>query len=212
MSIVFVVSAPSGTGKSTLVRRLLDRDRKLEFATSVTTRPRRSSEVDGREYLFVSEERFFAMRGAGDLLEWAEVFGHYYGTPRSGLEDALARGQDVVLDIDVQGASSLKETLPEAVRVYVLPPAREALEQRLTARSSDARPVIERRLGEAAREVANFSSYDYVIVNRNIDESVDALHSIVIAERSRTARMETAIGPILASFGIEPSRGTEGDE
>ena len=202
MSIVFVVSAPSGTGKSTLVEQVVARDGQLEFGVSVTTRPRRHTEVDGRAYRFVSVDQFRDMRSRGELLESAEVFGNYYGTPRSALENARDCGRDVVLDIDVQGAASLMKLLPSAVKIFILPPSKVVLRQRLTERSSDAKPVIERRLSEAGREVGNFDSYDYVIVNRSIQESVDRLLSIVIAERSKKSRMERSVGPILESFGV----------
>ena len=212
MSIVFVVSAPSGTGKSTLVNGLLERDSALDFSVSVTTRPPRSSEVDGKAYQFVGKRQFRQMREQGELLEWAEVFGNYYGTPRAAMERARARGRDLVLDIDVQGASSLIEILPNAVTIFILPPSSRVLEQRLTERSSDTRSVIARRLGEAAREVGNFRSYDYVIVNRTIEDSVDRLYSIVKAERSRRMRMEPGIEPILDSFGVGPDPRMEGDQ
>ncbi len=209
MSIVFVVSGPSGTGKSTLVNAVVDRDQQLEFAISVTTRPRRQTEVNGKSYHFVSVERFTQMRNDHELLEFAEVFGNYYGTPRAALDDALARGRDVVLDIDVQGASLLSKELPDAVRIFILPPSKEILRSQLTRRASDSIKVIERRLGEATREVQDFVSCDYVIVNRNIDDSVNALHAVIVAERSRRARMDASVEPILKSFGVYRNSGVE---
>lgn len=202
MSIVFVISGPSGTGKSTLVKRVVERDSGLEFAISVTTRPPRHNEIDGEAYRFVSKERFLQMKDAGEFLEWAEVFGNYYGTPWVEVKEPGSRGLDVVLDIDVQGASSLMKRLPDAVRVFVLPPSSEILAKRLRERSSDDRTVIERRLAEASREVGNHGLYDYVVVNENIEQSVERLHSILVAERSKRARMERAITPILQSFGV----------
>ncbi len=202
MSIVLVISAPSGTGKSTLVGRLVDRDPRLEFAVSVTTRPPRRHEVDGSAYRFVSRESFFGMRNRGEFIEWAEVFGNFYGTPWSAVDEARSRECDLVLDIDVQGGASLIERLPGAVTVFILPPSKEELERRLRERSADRRAVIERRLGEAVREIRGGDRYDYVLVNERIDESVAVLHSILVAERSRRVRMERAVEPVLRSFGM----------
>ena len=202
MSIVFVISAPSGTGKSTLVRRVVERDSKLEFAISVTTRPARNTEVDGEAYHFVSKEGFLRLKEAGEFLEWAEVFGNYYGTPWSAVARARASGLDLVLDIDVQGASSLMKRLPDAVRVFILPPSSDVLAQRLKDRSSDDEAVIERRLAEASREVGSYRTYDYVVVNDNIEETVRKLHAILVAERSKRESMEPTIVPILESFGV----------
>ncbi len=209
MSIVFVVSAPSGTGKSTLVSALVKRDDRLDFGVSVTTRPRRRAEVDGKAYRFLSVEQFMELRDAGSLLEWAGVFGHFYGTPMSAIESARVRGRDVVLDIDVQGASSLREKLPDAVTVFILPPSQADLRRRLTGRSTDPNEAIERRLSEAAREVEQFRFYDYVIVNRDIDEAVNVLHSVVVAERSKRARMDASTEAVLDSFAIGTDAGVE---
>lgn len=211
MSLVFVISAPSGAGKSTLVDRLRQRDSNCDFAASVTTRPPRDGEVDGEAYSFVSEERFAAMREAGELLEWAEVFGHWYGTPTSAVEAARSRGKDLLLDIDVRGAASLEKKLPTAVTIFVLPPSREDLERRLRDRSSDAASSIERRLGEAAREVGSYASYDHVVINKDVDAAVDRLHAILVSERSKRENMEGAIAPILESFGIDKSPDSETD-
>ena len=134
VSIVFIISAPSGSGKSTLVQRLMDREGNLEFSTSVTTRSPRPGDVDGKSYDFVSQEEFLRMRDGGELLEWAEVFGEFYGTPRKGLDLSRQRGNDLILDIDVQGAAQLKKKLPEAVTVFILPPSRGELEARLRKR------------------------------------------------------------------------------
>lgn len=201
MSMLFVISGPSGTGKSTLVRRVVERDSRLKFAVSVTTRPPRDTEIDGEAYHFVSKKRFLEMKDAGEFLEWAEVFGNYYGTPWVEVKRVRTRGLDLVLDIDVQGASSLMKRLPDAVKVFVLPPSSEVLAKRLRKRSSDHRTDIERRLAEASREVRKFNLYDYVVVNEDIEQSVERLHAILIAERSKRECMEPAITPILASFG-----------
>ena len=212
MSVVFVISAPSGAGKSTLANAVLASIDKMEFATSVTTRPPRASEIDGREYTFVTRKRFLEMRDKGEFLEWAEVFGHLYGTPTSAVERARARGNDLLLDIDVQGASSLVDKLPQAVRVFILPPSATQLEQRLRQRSSDENTVIERRLSEASREVGEYRFYDYIVINNELEASVERLKAILLAERSKRERMKGAIAPILNDFGILRDAATETGE
>jgi guanylate kinase len=200
MTSVFIISAPSGSGKSTLVSHLMQRVAGLRFSVSYTTRPPRGEERDGREYYFISREQFEARIERGEFLEWAEVFGNLYGTHRSELDRAALEGVDLVLDIDVKGARQLKERIPEAISIFILPPSRRVLEQRLRARSQDAGPVIERRLREAAEEIRNYSQYDYVLVNRDLEASVNVLASIVISARSRRERMEQEILPILETF------------
>ena len=201
MSTVFIISAPSGSGKSTLVTRLLKADQKLVFSISYTTREPRGKEKDAESYHFVSREDFQAMIARGEFLEWAEVFGNYYGTHRGYWDRAQAAGKDLVLDIDVQGARQLKKRVPEAVSIFILAPSRQVLEQRLRSRSEDSEAVIERRLQGAAEEIRNYRQYDYVLVNQEVDESVARLEDIVQAERTRTVRMEERIRPILDSFG-----------
>ena len=212
MPIVFVISAPSGTGKSTLANAVLAHDDRIEFATSVTTRAPRGQETEGREYRFVTRGRFLEMRDRGEFIEWAEVFGHLYGTPWSAVEEARKRGRDLLLDIDVQGASLLIKKLPSAVKIFILPPSSGKLALRLRNRSSDDDEVIERRLGEASREVNEFRSYDYVVVNDEIERSIGQLRAILSAERSKRQRMERAIQPILRGFGINPDAGAEEGE
>jgi guanylate kinase len=202
MPVVLIISAPSGSGKSTLVHRLIESDPRVDFSTSVTTRAPRDGEVDGESYHFVSRDEFFRMRDNDELLEWAEVFGYYYGTARDVLDRARARGHDLILDIDVQGAGQLMEKLPEAVTVFILPPSRNELEKRLRNRSSDSREVIERRLSDAVREVGNFSAYDYVLINEQLDQTFDQLRSVLVAERCREKRVEDRIQPILESFKV----------
>ncbi|MDA1313762.1 MAG: guanylate kinase [Acidobacteria bacterium] len=202
MSVVLIISAPSGSGKSTLARHLVESDPRLDFSTSVTTRPPRPGDEEGKSYSFVTEEEFFVMRDRGELLEWAEVFGNYYGTSSVVLDLARQRGHDLLLDIDVQGASQLMERLPEAVTVFILPPSRTELESRLRNRSSDSNEVIERRLNDAAREVANLDHYDYVLVNDDLDETLDELKSILAAERHRKGQMTGRIQSIVESFQI----------
>lgn len=200
MCLVFIISAPSGSGKSTLVKRLMECDGNLEFSTSVTTRAPRKGEVNGSSYEFVSREKFLELRDSGELLEWAEVFGNFYGTSHRVLDRARERGRDLILDIDVQGAAQLKEKLPEAVTVFILPPSRQELEKRLRSRSSDPDAVIERRLRDASREVSNYASYDYVLVNDQLDRTFEKLRGILLAERCRKNRVKNQIQPILESF------------
>jgi guanylate kinase len=200
MISVFIISAPSGSGKSTLVHRLLKTVPGLSFSISYTTRPPRPTETNGVDYVFITREDFEARLARGEFLEHAEVFGNYYGTNAESLEGAVRAGCDLVLDIDVQGARQLKVAIPEAISVFVLPPSREVLEQRLRARSQDSEEVIQRRLKGAAAEVRNYTQYDYVLINREIEESAARLASIVKAERLRKARMDVEVRPILASF------------
>lgn len=203
MTIVFIISAPSGSGKSTLVRRLLETVPGLKFSISHTTRPIRPQEQEGQDYHFISREEFEERVLKGEFLEHAEVFGNYYGTHRSSFQQASLEFRDLVLDIDVQGARQLNIALPEAVSVFVLPPSRQVLEQRLRARSADSEEVIERRLRGAAEEVRNYTQYDYVLINNHLEESVTRLQAIVKAERIRRGRMEEEVRPILESFEKE---------
>lgn len=204
MTTVFIISAPSGSGKSTLVSRLVQRDQRLRFSVSYTTRKPRGREKPGENYIYLSRPEFEARIDAGEFLEYAEVFGNYYGTSRKIYEQSRQEGMDLVLDIDVQGARQLKNKLPEAVSIFVLAPSRDILEQRLRTRSEDAEEVIQRRLRDAAEEIRNYKQYDYVLVNYRVDESVDTLVSIIRAERVRRIRMEDQIRPILASFEQKP--------
>jgi len=203
MTTVFIISAPSGSGKSTLVARLLETVPGLMFSVSYTTRQPRGHEVDGESYHFVTRAEFQAMLARNEFLEWAEVFGtDYYGTHRGILESARDRGCDLVLDIDVQGARQLKKQIPEAVTVFILPPSRQILEQRLRARGEDRDEVIERRLRKAAEEIRNYQAYDYVLINRDLDESGAGLSAIVRGERLRRSRIEDQIRPILDTFRV----------
>lgn len=200
MISVFIISAPSGSGKSTLVHRLLQTVPGLTFSISYTTRSPRPSETNGIDYNFIARAEFEQRLERGEFLEFAEVFGNYYGTNRETFVKATRAGKDLVLDIDVQGARQLKVAIPEAISIFVLPPSREVLEQRLRARSQDSEEVIQRRLKGAAEEVRNYTQYDYVLINREVDESAARLASIVRAERLRKARMEEEVRPILESF------------
>ncbi len=200
---VFIISAPSGSGKSTLVSRLMSGVPGLSFSISYTTRPPRGNEKPGEHYHFIGRGEFEDRINRGEFLEYANVFGNYYGTNRSALEEAGSRGLDLVLDIDVQGAAQLKVRIPEAVSIFVLAPSRQILEQRLRARSEDTDEVIRRRLADAAKEIRNYSAYDYVLINTEVEPSVRTLAAIVTAERARRARMEDRISPILATFEAE---------
>jgi len=200
MTTVFIISAPSGSGKSTLVHRLLTTVPDLMFSVSYTTRPPRGNEKEGESYHFVSRKEFEEMLERDEFLEWALVFGNYYGTHRGILEKARETGRDLVLDIDVQGARQLKSKIPEAVSVFVLAPSRRVLEQRLRARGEDREDVVLRRLTEAAEEIRNYDSYDYVLINRELSEAEATLAAIVRAERARRSRIEDQIRPILDTF------------
>ncbi len=200
MTNIFIISAPSGSGKSTLVARLLASERDLHFSVSYTTRKPRGNEVPGESYVYISRQEFEERVAEGEFLEHAEVFGNYYGTHRSVLDQAQRDGKDLILDIDVQGARQLKDRIPEAVSVFILAPSRDILEQRLRARSEDSEDTIQRRLREAADEIRNYGQYDFLIVNHQVEESVGTLAAIVRAERVRRMRMEEKIRPILDSF------------
>jgi guanylate kinase len=200
MTTIFIISAPSGSGKSTLVSHLLASVPGLMFSVSYTTRKRRGAEVEGASYFFVTREDFEVRLARDEFLEWAEVFGHYYGTHRGILEQARAQGKDLVLDIDVQGARQLKKQIPEAVSVFVLAPSRQVLEQRLRARGEDREDVIARRLRDAAEEIRNYDSYDYVLINKDLTEAKAAMDAIIRAERVRRTRIEDQIRPILVTF------------
>jgi guanylate kinase len=200
MTSVFIISAPSGSGKSTLVSRLLHEVEGLTFSVSYTTRKPRGSEIEGEAYHFIDRTEFERRLKAGQFLEWADVFGNYYGTHCEALEAAQKQRKDLVLDIDVQGAAQLKERIPDAVSIFVLPPSREILEHRLRARSQDDEEVIRRRLADAAREIRNYRLYDYVLVNNDLNLAVETLKAVVRAERVRRIRVEEKIQPILDTF------------
>lgn len=222
--MLFIISAPSGSGKSTLVNELRKSVENLDFSISYTTRPPRGSEQNGREYYFVSREEFERMLAHDDFLEHAEVFGNYYGTAKRFLREAQARGKDLLLDIDVQGEAQIKEKMPEAVSIFVLPPSREELERRLTRRSHaegmTSEAVLQRRLHTASREIVNWPKYDYILINDRLEYSIDQLKAIVLCERARhagvaapngnqcatladpcrTQNARTRVEPIVASF------------
>jgi guanylate kinase len=185
MTTVFIISAPSGSGKSTLVEMLRKLVEGLDFSVSYTTRPPRGSEQNRREYYFVPRPEFEAMVARGEFLEHADVFGNYYGTSRRVLEDAQRKGHDLLLDIDVQGASQIQKTIPDAVSIFVLPPNLQKLEWRLRNRGTDSDAVINRRLATARREIENYQKYDYILVNDDLEKAVDEMKAIVFSERAR---------------------------
>ena len=198
--LLFIVSAPSGAGKTTLVERLVAHTPSLKMSRSYTSRAARDGETDGVDYNFVTRSKFEAMAAAGEFLEWAEVFGNLYGTGASDTETVLASGHDVVLVIDVQGARKMRARGIDTTTVFVMPPSMAVLEQRLRGRSKDSETEIQRRLQVARDEVAAFAEYDFVVVNDELTSAVDRLRSIVVAERSRLDRMQPSAERIVSSF------------
>jgi len=232
MTVVYIISAPSGSGKSTLVSELRKTVSDLEFSVSYTTRPPRGSEHNGHEYFFISPEEFERLLAEGALLEHADVFGNYYGTAKLFLESAHQRGHDLLLDIDVQGERQVKQKIPDAVSIFILPPTRQELERRLRRRSQAegmlAEEVIQKRLATAAREIENYRNYDYILVNDQLEQSIDELKAIVLAERVRRSgeprsvegekwlvtaerhrrdNMRQTLQPILESFALSATPG-----
>ena len=223
MSTVYIISAPSGSGKSTLVNELRKWVPNLDFSISYTTRRPRGSEQNGREYFFVPIQDFEEMIARGEFLEYANVFGNYYGTAKRFLEQALQSGRDLLLDIDVQGAAQIKRKIKDAVSVFILPPDKKTLEWRLRNRSLDTEEVIHRRLLTAAKEIENYQSYDYILINDRLEQSIDELKAIVLseclrrsgaklsngdkrilatAERCLLPNIRERLQPILASFAL----------
>lgn len=197
---MFVLSSPSGAGKTTLAERLLKREDNLSLSISATTRPPRPGEVDGKDYRFVSQEEFFRMRDEEGFLEWANVFGNYYGTPRARVFDQLARGVDVLFDIDWQGAQQLDAVAGgDVVKVFILPPSRAELEARLRRRNQDPIDVVRTRMAKADSEMSHWAEYDYVIVNYELDESEAMLSAILMAERLRRRR-QTGLAAVVKTL------------
>jgi len=187
---VFVVTGPSGAGKGTLIRGLLERLPQLEVAISATTRPMREGEADGREYRFLGDDEFTALVEDGEFLEWAVVFDNYYGTTRKPVEEALAAGRDVLFDVDWQGAASLRDKArDDVVTVFILPPTAADLEQRLNVRAQDPPEIVRRRMLGASNEIQHWTEYHYVVVNYDIDRSVAAIRAVLTAERLRRTRL-----------------------
>ncbi|MGL4199549.1 MAG: guanylate kinase [Allorhizobium sp.] len=187
--LMLVISSPSGAGKSTIARTLMDRDQHISLSVSVTTRLRRQSEIEGVHYHFVSQREFERLRDSDSLLEWAEVHGNYYGTPREAVETAMGEGRDMLFDIDWQGAQQLQEKMSaDVVSIFILPPTMAELQSRLHRRAEDTEEVIQTRLNNSRAEIAHWREYDYVIVNDDLNSAFDAVQSIVKAERLRRDR------------------------
>ena len=184
---LFVLAAPSGAGKTTLVHKLVAKRPDLRFSISYTTRPRRHTEVHGSDYLFVDRDEFNRLREAGEMLEWAEVFDNFYATSRSKVETHLAEGHDVLLEIDWQGAQQVRESMPDCVTIFILPPSLEELERRLRDRRTDSADVIERRLRDAVSDMGHWSQLDHVIINDDIGQAVDDLEAAMAGDGQRTS-------------------------
>jgi len=189
--LLLVLSSPSGAGKTTLARQLVETDGEVSMSVSVTTRTPRPGEVDGKDYRFIDEAAFNRMRDKGELLEWARVFDNLYGTPRAPVEAAVAKGHDILFDIDWQGAQQLSEKMKhDVVRVFILPPSAAVLEKRLSARAQDPASVMKRRMAEASAEISHWPEYDYVIVNAKLETSMAGLMAILGAERLKRERLD----------------------
>lgn len=201
---LFIVSAPSGAGKTTLIRGMFERypalAERLTFSVSHTTRPPREGEVDGRDYHFIGREEFKAMLDAGAFLEWAVVHAQDYGTSRAAVEQALERGSDAILEVDVQGAEQVRQHYPRAPSIFIMPPSYEVLERRLRGRGLDSPEQIERRLRTALQELRQYGSYEYVIVNQDLDRACESLAAVFLARRCRRQRTQDRIDRILEQF------------
>jgi guanylate kinase len=201
---VFMVVAPSGAGKSSLVNALLARDPTLSLSVSCTTRPPRSGETEGKDYRFVTKEQFDAMRHQRQLLEWAEVHGNFYGTPRDKIDQAIAFGQDILLEIDWQGARQVKQLFPQAIGVFILPPAISTLRERLTQRGQDAEAVIKRRIEAASEEISHAPEFEYVIINQDFSIALTQLSQIIETAKLRYPRQLARHPELFRSFDLLP--------
>ena len=188
--IIFILSAPSGAGKTTLYHGLRKLHPEIKLSVSCTTRARRTGEIDGRDYRFIAAAEFERMKAGGEFAEWASVHGNSYGTPRKPLDRSIGSGRDIFLDIDVQGARQIKEAYPRAVSIFLLPPSMRELRRRLSARGTDGAEIIRRRLANAQDEIKERIHYDYYVVNREVSEAVRELSAIVKAERAKVARVK----------------------
>jgi len=197
---LFVVSAPSGAGKTSLVGAVLEADQDLTVSVSHTTRPMRPGEEDGVNYHFVTEQQFLALMGEGVFLEHAQVFDNYYGTSGRWVDEQLESGRDVILEIDWQGAQQIRRLRPDAVSVFIVPPSREALRERLVGRGQDSNDVIERRLREAAEECSHVAEFDYLVVNEDFERALRELLSVFRAQRQRITRQSQRHGELLAAL------------
>ena len=197
---LFIVSAPSGAGKTTLVRLLLEKDAAISLSISTTTRAPRPGEQDGREYHFVSVPRFVERRDRGEFLEWAEVHGNYYGTSQRWIEEQLQTGRDVLVEIDWQGAQQVRDVFPEAIGVFILPPSMDILKQRLAGRGTDSAEVIARRIAAAQAEMRHVDEFDYVIINDDLQQAYDSLTAVIAASRLRYENQRQRHGALFSSL------------
>lgn len=197
---LYIVSAPSGAGKTTLVKALIDQIDTLRVSISHTTRPMRPGEIDGVNYHFTSRERFLKQVGEGDFLEHAEVFGNLYGTSQSTVEQTLAQGHDLILEIDWQGAQQVRRALPQARSIFILPPSRAALQERLRNRDQDSEEVIASRMALATAEMSHYVEYDYIVINDDFQIALDELKAVIAGNRLTLARQQAAYKPLLAAL------------
>lgn len=200
MSCLFVISAPSGAGKTSVIRTLLQTDLDITLSISYTTRPARQNEKDGRDYFFIDRSTFTTMQEQGEFLEHAEVYGNLYGTSRAWIEDTLATEQDVLLEIDCQGAQQVRELYPQATSIFILPPSMETLKNRLEQRGLDESKIIERRLAAACSEISHLNQFDYVVVNHKLEIAAQEISCIIKAERLKTVRQMVKERALLAEF------------
>lgn len=197
---LFVIAAPSGAGKTSLVRALMQQEPGLKFSISCTTRPPRANEVDGRDYFFLDPDTFRRMIAEGEFLEHAQVFDNHYGTPRAQVEQTLASGQDLILEIDWQGARQIRAALPQAIGIFILPPTRAALEERLRQRRTDSPEVIARRLRDAVADMSHWSEFQYVIVNDSFERALEDLRAVVQGRGQALASQRPGLKPIVAAL------------
>jgi len=207
LGIIFILSAPSGAGKTTLYNGLHEIHPEIELSVSYTTRARRPGEVDGRDYRFISDQRFNQLRKGNAFAEWARVHDYFYATPKKPLERCVRAGRDILLDIDVQGAHQIKKAFPQAVSIFLLPPSMRELERRLAARGTDDREIIRRRLANARGEIGEIIHYDYYVINREVKAAVQALSALVEAERAKIARVDQWLIEPLRRVGRRKTHG-----
>ncbi len=201
--ILFVVSSPSGGGKGTLIQRVLQQVPNLSYSVSYTTRAPRNGEVDGREYFFVTTEQFETMVAANEFLEWAHVHSKLYGTARQQVVREVSEGRDIILEVDVQGAASVRALLADAVSIFILPPSFEILKQRLQARGTDSPEELDLRLRNAPTELKDYAEFQYVILNDDLDRAANQMTAIVHAERARLSRQETKVRRVVEAFSVD---------
>jgi len=205
---LFVIAAPSGAGKTSLVRALMEREPGLRFSISYTTRTQRPTELHGRDYFFVGRDEFERMVANGEFLEHARVFDNYYGTARRPVEEALATGQDLILEIDWQGAAQIRDALPECISIFILPPSRPELERRLRGRGTDAEEVIQRRLRDAASDMTHWREFDHVVVNDDFSQALAQLQQVVAGRGEATSKDRPALAELAAALTGDGGQGT----